>query len=409
MASALLENYNRVTFLFHKTVITLGKMTVKYHNMKFIFSIVLFTCCTFFGIAQKISVQEYIDTYKEFAIKEMKRSGVPADITLAQGVLETENGNSILVKKSNNHFGIKCKETWTGESVYHDDDALGECFRKYNTAEESYRDHSDFLRTRKHYSFLFNLDPTDYKGWAYGLKKAGYATNPNYPKILIKTIEDYNLNQITKDALNDIPVHQDFVIKDTAIKKEVPPSIVEKTITKIKDAFETKSSITKFNGLKAVYVDSGTSLLAIATNYSIPLVSLLDYNDLKADGILTNKSLIYLERKHSQGRTETYTTIKTESIYDIAQANGVQLASLLEYNHLKENAILKPKTLLILRSNNEVAVTQKSADVIFHEVQPKEGLYSISKKYNVTVKDIKSWNNLLSDDVSIGQKLIISK
>ncbi len=376
---------------------------------QFLFSIAIILGASTFTMSQKISIQEYIDTYKDLAIKEMKTSGVPADITLAQGVLETENGNSELVKKSNNHFGIKCKETWTGESVYHDDDALGECFRKYNTAEESYKDHSEFLRTRKHYAFLFKLDPTDYKGWAYGLKKAGYATNPNYPKILIKTIEDYNLNQLTKDALNEMNIQNDISKTDTVIQKASTPSIVEKTITKIKEVFETKKSITKYNGLKCVYVDSGTSLLAIATTYEIPLTTLLTYNDLKADGILLTKSPIYLERKHNQGKTETYTTQKNESVYEIAQSTGIQLSSLLEFNHLKEGAILKPKTLLILQSNNEVAQNQKSPDVIFHEVQPKEGLYSIAKKYNVSVKDIKSWNNLLSDDVSIGQKLIISK
>ena len=121
-------------------------------------------------MAQKMTAQNYIDTYKEYAISEMIRSGVPASITMAQGMLETENGNSDLVKKSNNHFGIKCKTEWTGEKVYHDDDENGECFRKYDSAVFSYRDHSDFLRNRPYYASLFSLDPIDYKAWAYGLK-----------------------------------------------------------------------------------------------------------------------------------------------------------------------------------------------------------------------------------------------
>ena len=119
-------------------------------------------------LAQRTTIEEYIETYKDLAMSEMQRTGVPASITLAQGVFESESGNSQLVKQSNNHFGIKCKEEWTGEKVYHDDDLKGECFRKYDSAALSYIDHSDFLRSRPHYATLFELDPADYKSWAYG-------------------------------------------------------------------------------------------------------------------------------------------------------------------------------------------------------------------------------------------------
>src|SRR5687768_17193708 len=153
--------------------------------------------------AQKISPEEYISTYKNMAVREMKRMGVPASITLAQGILETEFGNSDLVKKSNNHFGIKCKSSWTAEGVSHDDDALGECFRTYKDAEGSFRDHSNYLRGNERYAFLFKLDPRDYKAWAYGLKKAGYATNPKYPEMLIRHIEENNLQQYTMLAINE--------------------------------------------------------------------------------------------------------------------------------------------------------------------------------------------------------------
>src|SRR5664279_3070424 len=156
--------------------------------------------------AQYITVGQYVAQYKDIAIREMKRMGVPAAISLAQGILETENGNSDLVKKSNNHFGIKCKSTWTAETVAHDDDAPGECFRAYKTAEDSYRDHSNFLRGSSRYAFLFRLDPRDYKAWAYGLRKAGYATNPHYPEILIKNIEDNNLEQYTLEGASEVPV-----------------------------------------------------------------------------------------------------------------------------------------------------------------------------------------------------------
>ena len=179
--------------------------------------------------AQRISVEEYIVQFKDIAISEMKRTGVPASITLAQGILETENGNSELVKKSNNHFGIKCKSTWTGESVTHDDDANGECFRAYTNANESYRDHSDFLKANKRYSALFNLDPVDYAGWAKGLKKAGYATNPRYPDLLIKYIEQYDLQQYTLLAINRLP--ESDMAKTEENKTVVPVEVaVENTI-----------------------------------------------------------------------------------------------------------------------------------------------------------------------------------
>src|SRR3954453_674339 len=170
--------------------------------MKRIFLFVIATAGVIYGYSQSTSnVQNYIDTYKELAISEEIRTGVPASITLAQGILETEAGQSDLVKASNNHFGIKCKSEWTGATVYHDDDAKGECFRSYNSAEESYRDHSDFLRTRPNYEFLFQLDPTDYEGWAKGLKKAGYATSNVYGQMLIKLIITNHLQDYTLLAI----------------------------------------------------------------------------------------------------------------------------------------------------------------------------------------------------------------
>src|SRR5215204_1709081 len=150
-------------------------------------------------------IKDYVLKFKDIAIEEMKRTGVPAAITLAQGIHETSAGQSVLVLKSNNHFGIKCKTEWTGPSVSHDDDARGECFRKYSSPFDSYKDHSDFLTSRSHYAALFKLNPADDEGWAKGLKKAGYATNPKYPQILIKLIEDYGLQDYTLIAMGDKP------------------------------------------------------------------------------------------------------------------------------------------------------------------------------------------------------------
>src|SRR5438105_2227020 len=183
-------------------------------------------------IAQKTEdILAYIATYRDLAINEMKRTGIPAAITLAQGIHETEAGKSDLVKKSNNHFGIKCKATWNGNKVFHDDDARAECFRSYSKAEDSYMDHSDFLKNSQRYAFLFDLDPTDYEGWAYGLKKAGYATNIRYSQVLIKLIEDYNLQDYSLIALGRMKETDHALVSNSSIIPVKPVSSSE--ITKI--------------------------------------------------------------------------------------------------------------------------------------------------------------------------------
>lgn len=164
-------------------------------------------------------ILDYIRTYRQLAVDEMIRTGVPASIKLAQGIHETEAGQSDLVNRSNNHFGIKCKTGWQGNKVYHDDDARGECFRSYDKAEDSYSDHSNFLRGNQRYAFLFELDPTDYKSWAFGLKKAGYATNIKYSQILIKLIEDYNLQQYSLIALGRIAPPEDMLVSATTTSR----------------------------------------------------------------------------------------------------------------------------------------------------------------------------------------------
>src|SRR6478736_4895270 len=197
-------------------------------NKKFaiLLAVVLSFSFTFSYAQSTDAILAYITRYKDLAIAEMKRTGVPAAITLAQGIHETEAGTSVLVKKSNNHFGIKCKDEWRGQSVSHDDDARGECFRKYTAAEDSYRDHSDFLKNRSNYASLFTLDPTDYQGWAYGLKKAGYATNPKYAQVLIKLIQDYKLEDYTLIAMGKMK--EDGLAKNEVVAdKSSPPLLVK--------------------------------------------------------------------------------------------------------------------------------------------------------------------------------------
>ncbi len=173
------------------------------------------------GFAQtQEQIDAYVQSHKNIAIAEMYRSGIPASITLAQGILETAAGTSPLYLRSNNNFGIKCKSNWNGKFTYHDDDAKGECFRVYDNDSASYVDHSNFLKTASRYSFLFELDKTDYKGWAIGLRKAGYATNPSYASILIKHIEENNLQQY--DNVNSITSHT--MVNGVAVSKKITSS-----------------------------------------------------------------------------------------------------------------------------------------------------------------------------------------
>ena len=307
---------------------------------KIIFIAITMTMCNI-SFAQKITPDEYISTYRSIAIAEMKRSGIPASVTLAQGILETECGNSELVKKSNNHFGIKCKSTWTGESVTHTDDAPNECFRKYGKPEDSYKDHSDYLKTSPRYASLFQLDPSDYKGWALGLKKAGYATNPRYPQIVISNIEKYNLQQY--DNMSEEEFDNIAVTKIAPVQKvEVAPT----DFTSIEQSIKLK---TKFNGLKGLYAPKGTSLLAIATMADIDLAKLLEYNDLATDGLLKDDQLIYLEKKPKQGNRDYYIALQKETLYDIAQNNAVQLKYLSQFNNMSSSEIVQKGTKVKLR------------------------------------------------------------
>jgi len=376
--------------------------------------------CFHKAFAQYMTQQEYVQKYKDIAIEEMKRMGVPAAITLAQGLLETENGNSDLLKESNNHFGIKCKSTWTAETVSHDDDAPGECFRKYKTAEDSYRDHSNFLRGNTRYAFLFKLDPSDYKAWAYGLRKAGYATNPRYPQILIKYIEDNNLEQYTDEALNDVP-HFDGA--QYADDKENDSS---QHVVKLDPVPGQPINVT-INGSKALLVSKGTSLLAVATEHNINLEKLLTINDLTSDGLLQKDQYVFLEKKQKEGQQDFCEAQPNETLYDISQKYGVILENLYTYNNLSANdyivagtkIYLKPDGALkqvasadektqMIQAKNDVQ-TDAPQNTITYTVHPRESLYGISKKYGVTVDDIKKWNHLKGENLQIGQQLIISK
>jgi Mannosyl-glycoprotein endo-beta-N-acetylglucosaminidase/LysM domain len=326
----------------------------------------------------------YVNTYKRLAMAEMQRSGIPAAITLAQGLHESEAGTSELVRNSNNHFGIKCKEDWKGEVVYHDDDSRGECFRSYAKAEDSYRDHSDFLRRSSRYAFLFNLDPADYEGWAYGLRKAGYATNIRYSQILIKLIKDYNLQQYTLIGMGKVQPSAEVVltIPGMAPGAEGSPIVPgagvaggsgvggsgvsgtggagdgsdaghdagtggaraggasgDSSVIRQPEISYPEGEFT-INRTKVIYVPAGISLLSIAGKYDIPLARLLEFNDMKEEDVLDRGQLIYLQRKRRMGSIEFHVVREGEDFYSIAQSEGVRLQDLLEMN--KQGAEVQP-------------------------------------------------------------------
>ncbi len=294
-------------------------------------------------------VKNYITQYKDLAIAEMQRTGVPASIKLAQGIIETMAGTSELVSRSNNHFGIKCKSNWTGETVKHDDDLRGECFRKYPSPDDSYRDHSDFLKNNPRYGFLFNLDPTDYSGWAWGLKKAGYATNPRYAMALIKAIEDYGLQTYSLIAMGKItdktielanvtvPSDGDQAIRpagDVAVVTSRQPDPVPAAKKP-----EYPAGVFKINETKVVYVPKGTSYLAIAREYDVDLSKIFEFNELPRAEEVDRDRLIYLQRKRKTGNNEFHTVSIAETLHDIAQQEAIRLESLLELNWLKNGEL----------------------------------------------------------------------
>lgn len=303
---------------------------------------------TQFNIAQSNNVVDnYINTYKEIAINEEIRTGIPAAITLAQGLLESDAGRSELSLASNNHFGIKCKDNWTGAVIYHDDDVRHECFRSYSSVEDSYRDHSDFLKNRPNYASLFSIDPTDYMGWAYGLKKAGYATNPEYARLLIKTINENNLQEYTLVALERMKNGnlRDVAVNDPAEKNDGLDANegTEKAVTgpavntEVVDGHYPDDHPFTINQAKVVFVKAGTSMFALADQYGIAYKRLMEFNEMGKTDILEKDQLVYLEKKPKKSTVKDYHIVaQAETIEDIAQEEGVQLQSLYEYNKMQK-------------------------------------------------------------------------
>ena len=300
--------------------------------------------------ADRSPQQKYIDRYSQLAISEMERTGVPASITLAQGLVESRAGLSPLASKGNNHFGIKCHNDWKGKKMYADDDKTGECFRVYPTADRSFMDHSDFLRYRDRYKFLFELDKTDYKGWARGLKKAGYATDPAYANKLIKVIEDYELYRFDVKA----EVIPEAPLEIEAPKKYVPPKEehLEKPEYREEHSFSLSRNVMTRNGVPFITAMKGETYSAIASAQGLFLKELLRYNDLKKEVRLEEGDVVFLQAKKNKaekGLEKYIVDSDGEDLRGISQRFGVKLSAIRKLNGYDESYVPREGDSILLR------------------------------------------------------------
>lgn len=304
---------------------------------------------------RKITRAEYIDTYKELAMKEMEKSGIPASITLAQGILESGNGNSTLARKANNHFGIKC-HGWEGKSVRHDDDAKNECFRKYKSVDESYHDHTEFLTTRSRYASLFELEKDDYKGWAKGLKKAGYATSPTYADALIRLIEE-----------NELYKYDEGVMAHSGAKKK--KSEYDKT------EYAGGRKVYYNNRVKYVLAREGDEFLDLSEELDLFNWQLPKYNDLDNEKVFAEGDKVYLQPKRNKAEAgkKVHVVREGETLHSISQWYAIKLEKLAFRNNLSTDEELETGRELLLRGKVKGAKKELSAPKIeIREEEPEE-------------------------------------
>jgi hypothetical protein len=370
----------------------------------------------------------YITQYKAIAMKEMKRTGVPASITLAQAILESNSGESNLAKNHNNHFGIKCKSDWTGAKTYQDDDAKQECFRAYDAAEVSFKDHSNFLKNRPNYVSLFLLDPVDDTAWAYGLKKAGYATAADYPKRLLKIIDDYELAQYNFPELeNEVEVEEAPVKKsssDTLVNKVVNDTPVNKIITETPTKSLNKpSGIVQMNTIEnlaplpaqtmpapqkdSIKKDTIQKVLTtvVETTQTAPL-KIINANKTTPKPeptVSKHPTYNYPEGRFRINQVPVILGKESMSFIEIALQYNVPLYKLFEYNEIKASNLLERDQLIFL------APKKKEGATSFHVVKYNTSLHEISQLEGVQLSLLKLQNPQLTDSVNEGTEVLLFK
>jgi len=405
-------------------------------NLTTIFATLIFLSSS---AQQKQEIVNYVEKYKQAAIDEMVRSKVPASITLAQGILESAAGTSILSRNSNNHFGIKCKEEWTGKKYYHDDDKPQECFRVYNSVRESFADHSDFLLTRSRYAPLFQLPITGYKYWALGLKEAGYATNPKYASMVIGYIEDYKLFELDQAGVAMIE-EKEKLMKEPVVAEPMTAHVSSKVVvTDVKNKEQHKQIVTEvknaetgrqefvINGMRALKATANEDPFKIAYEYNIDYSYIMQFNDLATGDRFKEGEYIFLQAKRARGVDATYTVQAGESMHDISQKTGVKLRDLYLKNSMKmndqvyagetlnlqEKRVSPPLTMTYyeyLKAQNKTTQTKNiQLNNSEYQVQKSDTLYSIAKKFNTSVEELKTINKLDNTELKMGQTLVVAQ
>jgi hypothetical protein len=287
-------------------------------------------------------VRNYIQRFSGVAAKEMMLYRIPASITLAQGIIESNAGQSRLAVEANNHFGIKCQKDWSGKTYYQDDDAPNECFRKYETPWESFRDHSYFLTQRSRYKALFDLEVSDYRGWAKGLKAAGYATNPQYAELLIRTIENFELYLYDNASFQG-------TFGDTLSDGNNLDRLAWISNFEVVGEGPNHRKIYSNNGLRLTITRPGDYIEGISGDFGIPVKQLTKYNDLPKQPVISQGQIIYLEAKRRKAASDVHLVKNGETAHHISQIYGIKLKVLERKNNLAEGVNPAPGSLLVLR------------------------------------------------------------
>lgn len=313
---------------------------------------------TVFAIGDDLTRQEYIDTWKEEAVYQMAAHGIPASITLAQGILESRDGNSRLAKEGNNHFGIKCHSDWEGKRIFEDDDARNECFRQYRNGRESFDDHSDFLK-KPRYARLFELEMTDYKGWARGLKECGYATSSEYAKSLIRIIEENNLQQYDEQGViyaerKEVPDRKEgspranisVSHEKKQAKRSGNKSAEDRQEINLAGKHEVQLSD---NRIKFVVVREGDTRESIAHEIDLNVLILNRFNDFNSKTALKPGDIVYLQPKRTKAAQDEHIAVEGDSWFSISQKHGIKLKQLCKLNRAGSDAPIAPGTRVIMK------------------------------------------------------------
>ncbi len=299
---------------------------------------------------QRESLPEYIETYKYIAMAEMRQAGIPASIKLAQAILESGFGNSELAVEANNHFGIKC-HNWTGDTYYYDDDEADECFRVYHSPLHSFLDHTEFLTTRPRYAFLFELEPTNYEAWAYGLSQAGYATNPRYPANLIRLIREHELHQYDKKALDPAYHIADRWFVDD---RERPGQRTAISATARDSGFTPvtatgRRQIREYNRIDYVVAREGDTPQSLASEMNVRPWQIIRYNDLGDNEQLTPGQKVFLQPKRRRGGADYHIARAGDTMHDISQEYGIRIENLYRRNDMTYEMEPEPGQRILLK------------------------------------------------------------